>query len=357
MDNIKKRNIKNTVFKIFSFLFLIKITFLVLILVGSIFINGYSAFFKTTLDLDEKSLNLFSQEEKDLLFIQDEVNDLFPSDELDLIHKGKFKKNTNEGDQKLYDLYQKLKDLKAIKTSFNVDFLMHSDSINPYKAGLGAAIIGTLYILCIVILITVPFGIAAGIYCQEFLSTRLKKWIEPLILNMAAIPSIIYGLVGLVVFIQFFHLPRSSGLVGGLVLSFLVLPQMIVITQEALKSVPQTLKDATLAMGATKIQTIWQHVLPWAMRPILTSVVLSFARVIGETAPLLMIGMVAFIASPALTPLEPTSTLPVQIFLWSRNPDPAFVEKTSGAILVLMLLLILVNAIVAFLRHKMKRVQ
>ncbi|MDP1974860.1 MAG: DUF3333 domain-containing protein, partial [Alphaproteobacteria bacterium] len=189
MDNIKKRNIKNTVFKIFSFLFLIKITFLVLILVGSIFINGYSAFFKTTLDLDEKSLNLFSQEEKDLLFIQDEVNDLFPSDELDLIHKGKFKKNTNEGDQKLYDLYQKLKDLKAIKTSFNVDFLMHSDSINPYKAGLGAAIIGTLYILCIVILITVPFGIAAGIYCQEFLSTRLKKWIEPLILNMAAIPS------------------------------------------------------------------------------------------------------------------------------------------------------------------------
>lgn len=357
MDNIKKRNLKNNVFKIFSFLFTIKITFLILILMGSIFISGYGAFFKTTLHLTEAHKDVLSQQEKDLLFIQDDTGVLYPTHALNAIHKNILKKENHTENQQLMDLYQKLKEWKAIKTSFNIDFLVHSDSINPYKAGLGAAIIGTFYILLIVIFITVPFGIAAGIYCHEFLPRKFKKWVEPLILNMAAIPSIIYGLIGLVVFIQFFHLPRSSGLVGGLVLSFLVLPQMIVITQEALKSVPQYLIEATLAMGATKIQTIWHHVLPWAMRPILTSVVLSFARIIGETAPLLMIGMVAFIASPASSPLEPTSTLPVQIFLWSKNPDPAFVEKTSGAILVLILVLILVNAIVAFLRHKMKRVQ
>lgn len=357
MDNIKKRNIKNSIFKIFSFLVLVKVTFLVIVLISSIFMSGYGAFFKTIINIDEKNQNLLNPQEKELLFIQDEAGTLYPTHALDAMHRGIFKKEPSPEDQQLFDLYQKLKEWNAIKTSFNLDFIMNSDSINPYKAGLGAAIIGTLYVLCIVIIITLPFGIAAGVYCHEFLSGRLKKWIEPLILNMAAIPSIIYGLVGLVVFIQFFHLPRSSGLVGGLVLSFLVLPQMIVITQEALKSVPQTLKDATLALGATKIQTIWHHVLPWAMRPILTSVVLSFARVIGETAPLLMIGMVAFIASPALTPLEPTSTLPVQIFLWSKNPDPAFIEKTSGAILILILLLMLVNAIVAILRHKMKRVQ
>jgi phosphate transport system permease protein len=357
MDNIKKRNFKNNFFKIFSFLFIIKIIFLVLILIGSIFVSGYSAFFITIINLDEKNQNTLNQQEMDLLFIKDETGILYPTYALDSVHKGTLKEAKNQEDQQLLDLYQKLKEWNAIKTSFNIDFLIHSDSINPHKAGLGAAIIGTLYILFIVVLITVPFGIAAGIYCNEFLPIKVKKWVDPFILNMAAIPSIIYGLIGLVIFIQFFHLPRSSGLVGGLVLSFLVLPQMIVIAQEALKAVPQNLREATLAMGATKIQTIWHHVLPWAMRPILTSIVLSFARVIGETAPLLMIGMVAFIASPASSPLEPTSTLPVQIFLWSKNPDPSFVEKTSGAILILILLLILVNAIVAFLRHKMKRVQ
>ncbi len=212
---------------------------------------------------------------------------------------------------------------------------------------------GSCLTLFITFITAFPLGVGTALYLEEFApENRLTHWIEANINNLAAVPSILFGLLGLVFFIHFMGLPRPSALVGGLTLGLMSLPVIVVATRAALSTVPQTLREAALGLGATPLQVLFHHVVPAALPGIMTGVILSLARALGETAPLLMIGMVAFIATPPSHFLDPTTVLPVQIFNWSRSPEMGFVENTSGAILILLLLLAFLNGIAVFIRKR-----
>lgn len=243
-----------------------------------------------------------------------------------------------------------------IRQGFNWRFLSNADSRMPEKAGILGSLIGSLFTVAVCLLIAVPFGIAAAIYLEELApKNRLTDIIEVNINNLAAVPSIIFGLLGLSVFLQFAHLPRSSALVGGCTLALLVLPTMIIATRQALKAVPPTIRDAARGLGANEIQILFHHTLPLSLPAIMTGVILSIARALGETAPLLMIGMVAFIADIPSGFTDPATTLPVQIYIWSDSPEMGFVEKTSGTILVLIAVLALLNFSAAYIRRRYER--
>lgn len=240
-----------------------------------------------------------------------------------------------------------------IRQGFNTRFFSNADSRMPEKAGILGSLIGSLLTVVVCLMIAVPFGIAAAIYLEELApKNRLTDIIEVNINNLAAVPSIIFGLLGLSVFLQFAHLPRSSALVGGCTLALLVLPTMIIATRQALKAVPPTIRDAARGLGANEIQILCHHTLPLALPAIMTGVILSIARALGETAPLLMIGMVAFIADVPHSFADPATTLPVQIFIWSDSPEMGFVEKTSGTILVLLAVLAILNFTAAWIRRR-----
>jgi len=215
---------------------------------------------------------------------------------------------------------------------------------------------GSLFTLALTLLLSFPIGVAAAIYLEEFaLKNRWTDIIEVNINNLAAVPSIVFGLLGLAVFIGFFGLPRSAPLVGALVLTLLTLPTIIIASRAALKGVPPSIREAALGMGASKIQMVAHHVLPLAMPGMLTGTIIGMARALGETAPLLMIGMVAFIVDVPKSFTDPATVLPVQVFLWSDSPERAFVERTSGAIIVLLGFLIVMNATAVVLRNKFER--
>ncbi len=279
------------------------------------------------------------------------------SSKIDMYIKNKIDTSVDESMRKVSDfqiqMVQKLKFEDSIKKVFNGDFLKKSDSREPESAGIYGAFTGSCYVMLLCMLIALPIGIGAAIYLEEFApASRIKTVIEISINNLAAVPSIVYGLLGLAVFINFVGVPRSSAIAGGLTLALLILPIIIVSTRNSIAAVPPSIRDGAIALGASKIQTVFHHVLPLSLPGIMTGSILSMARAVGETAPLLLIGMVAFVRDVPHKITDPATVLPVQIFLWSDLPEQGFVEKTSGAIIILLLFLIIANGLAVYLRRK-----
>jgi phosphate transport system permease protein len=244
----------------------------------------------------------------------------------------------------------------SLATYFNTWFFTNGDSREPELAGIRGSLLGSFFTLSLTLALSFPIGVAAAVYLEEFAPRNpLTDLIEVNINNLAAVPSIVYGLLGLAVFINFFGIPRSTPLVGALVLTLMTLPIMIIASRAALKSVPPSIREAALGMGASKLQMVNHHVLPLAMPGMLTGSILGMAHALGETAPLLMIGMIAFVADIPTTPLKPATVLPVQIYLWADLPERAFVERTSAAIIVLLAFLALMNATAIILRKRLER--
>jgi phosphate transport system permease protein len=243
-----------------------------------------------------------------------------------------------------------------IELQFNINLFTRGDSREPEQAGIRGAVMGSLLTLVLTLMLSFPIGVAAAIYLEEF--APKNKWtdfIEVNINNLAAVPSIIFGLLGLAIFINFFHVPRSVPIVGGLVLTLMTLPTIIITSRAAIKSVPPSIREAALGMGASKVQMVMHHVLPLALPGMLTGAIIGMAQALGETAPLLMIGMVAFIVDIPGSFTDPATVLPVQIFLWADSPERAFIEKTSAAIMVLLSFLIVMNTSAVWLRKRLER--
>ena len=239
---------------------------------------------------------------------------------------------------------------------FNSGLFTHGASSQPESAGIGVALIGSLFMMMTVVLLAVPLGVAAAVYLEEFAPrNRLTDIIEVNINNLAAVPSIVFGILGLAVFINFFGLPRSASIVGGLVLALMTLPTIIIATRAAIAAVPPSIREAALGVGASKMQSITHHVLPLAVPGILTGTIIGLAKALGETAPLLMIGMVAFVVDPPRTPLDPATALPVQIYMWATAAERGFVERTSGATLILLAFLACMNILAVILRNRFER--
>ena len=259
-------------------------------------------------------------------------------------------------------LAEKLRTAGVLTIGVNPGFLTMPDASDkrPESAGLGVAILGSVYMMLVVLVLSLPIGVAASIYLEEFAAkNRWTDLIEVNIANLAAVPSIVYGILGLAVFINFAGLPQSAPIVGGLVLTLMSLPRIIIPTRAALKAVPPSIRDAALGVGASRLQTVTHHVLPLAMPGILTGTIISLAQALGETAPLLLIGMVAFVRDfPGAPPsglFDPASALPVQIYNWTQRGDPGFVERASGAIIVLLVFLVAMNTVAILLRRKYER--
>jgi phosphate transport system permease protein len=285
---------------------------------------------------------------------------LSASSDIDMFLKGRISAETDDANRKLKDIQiawlHILQEEGAVKKSFNGNFFKYADSSEPEVAGMAASIVGSFFTIIVFLLISFPIGVMTGFYLQEFAP---KNWLtdiaEVSINNLAAIPSIIFGLLGLVVYLGFMHLPRSASIVGGLTLSMLVLPVIIIATRNAITTVPQAIKDAAIAMGASKVQVMFHHTLPLSLPGIMTGTILAVSRALGETAPLLMIGMVAFIADVPHSLMDPTTVIPVQIYLWSDSPELGFAEKSAAAIMVLLAFLITFNGIAVYIRKKFER--
>ncbi len=259
-------------------------------------------------------------------------------------------------------LAERLRDAGILTAAFNWGFLTSPDASDqrPEASGLGVAIIGSAYMMLLTAALSLPIGVAASIYLEEFApKNRLTDFIEVNISNLAAVPSIVFGILGLAIFINFAQLPQSSPLVGALVLTLMTLPTIIIATRASLRAVPPSIRDAALGVGASRMQTVFHHVLPLAMPGILTGTILGLANALGETAPLLLIGMVAFVDNyPDAPPdgfLDPATALPVQVYSWASRADPAFVERASGAIIVLLAFLLVMNIIAIVLRRRFER--
>ena len=239
---------------------------------------------------------------------------------------------------------------------FSSAFLSGSDATDPVRAGIWGALKGSLLTLLVTIALAFPVGVLSAVYLEEYAPrNRWTDMIEVSINNLAAVPSIIFGLLGLAVFLNFMHLPRSAPLVGGITLALMTMPVIVIAGRNAVKSVPPSIRDAALGVGASKVQVVFHHVLPLALPGILTGTIIGMARALGETAPLLMIGMRAFVASPPGGIGDPATVLPVQIFLWSDEVSHGFVEKTSAAIIVLLVFLLAMNGLAIFLRNRFER--
>ncbi len=271
--------------------------------------------------------------------------------------KGQVDVNSPESDRRVKDIQVGWLDTLTAEgrteSHFNTTFFLSGDSREPELAGIQAALYGSFFTLLVTFCIAFPIGVMAAIYLEEFAPrNRLTDLIEININNLAAVPSIVFGLLGLAVFINFFELPRSAPLVGGIVLSLMTLPTIIITSRAAIQAVSPSIHEAAMGVGASKLQTIFHHVLPVAMPGILTGSIIGMAQALGETAPLLMIGMVAFIMDVPGGVTDPSTVLPVQIYLWADSPERGFTEKTSAAIMVLMGFLILMNAIAVYLRKR-----
>ena len=277
-------------------------------------------------------------------------------DDVDIYLKGAYGKGRGRLKPLQVRIIEKFRQEGRIKKVFNTTFFTAGDSRDPELAGIRGAVTGSFYTLLVTLMLSFPIGVAAAVYLEEF--ARPGRWsdiIEVNINNLAAVPSIIFGLLGLAIFLNLFGLPRSSPLVGGLVLTLMTLPTIIIASRAALKSVPPSIREAALGVGASRMQTVFHHVLPLALPGMLTGTIIGMAQALGETAPLLMIGMVAFVADIPHGMTDPSAVLPVQIYLWADSPERAFVEKTSGAIMVLLAFLMAMNGTAVYLRKKFER--
>jgi len=282
------------------------------------------------------------------------------SSEVDLFMKGKIDASLAEELRRLKDkdiaYIETFKQNDQIKKTFNTAFFTNGDSREPEMAGILGAALGSFFSLLVCFMIAFPLGILTAVYLEEYArKSKLTDLIEININNLAAVPSIVFGLLGLSIFLSVFHIPRSTPLVGGMVLALMTLPTIIIAARASLRSVPQSVRDAAFGLGASKTQATFHHVVPLAMPGMLTGTILGMAQALGETAPLLMIGMVAFIVDIPHGVMDAATSLPVQIFLWADSPEKGFVEHTSAAIIVLLAFLILMNLLAVFLRKKLER--
>jgi phosphate transport system permease protein len=282
-------------------------------------------------------------------------------DEVDMVVKGHYDRNAPDGVAGRLNAEQlawidKLEAEGRLKLHFNRSFFSAGDSREPELSGIFGALMGSFYTVAVTLFLSFPIGVATAIYLEEFAEkNRWVDFIEVNINNLAAVPSVVFGLLGLAVFIGFFELPRSAPLVGGLVLTLMTLPTIIIAARSALKAVPPSIREAALGIGASQMQTVFHHVLPLAMPGMLTGAIIGMARALGESAPLLMIGMVAFIVDVPGGVMEPSTVLPVQIYLWADSPERGFVERTSAAILVLLVFLVVMNGLAVYLRRRFER--
>jgi phosphate transport system permease protein len=281
-------------------------------------------------------------------------------DDVDMLMKGHFKTDVGESSRRISDKQlawiKQLQRQGKIRKRFNLTFFTAGDSREPELAGIRGAAVGSFFTLLITLVLSFPIGVATAIYLEEFApKNRWTDLIEVNINNLAAVPSIVFGLLGLAVFLNFFGLPRSAPLVGGLVLALMTMPTIIIASRAALQSVPPSIREGALGVGASKMQMVVHHVLPLALPGMLTGTIIGMARALGETAPLLMIGMVAFIVDIPGGFTDPATVLPVQIYLWADSPERAFMEKTSAAIMVLLAFLLLMNGAAIILRKKFEK--
>jgi phosphate transport system permease protein len=277
-----------------------------------------------------------------------------------LYYKGEMTRSTTEADRKLDNRQlawlDKMRKLGMVSSGFNVGFLTRSDSTEPEQAGVLGAIVGSMLMLVVTAGLAVPIGVFAAAYLEEFApKNRWTDIIEVNINNLAAVPSIVYGLLGLAVFINWLAVPRSSPLIGGLVLALMALPTVIIATRSALRAVPPSIREAALGIGASKTQTVFHHVLPLAMPGVMTGAILSLAHALGETAPLLMIGMISFVPGVPGGFTSAATVLPVQVFIWENASERAFHERTAAAIMVLLVFMILMNLAAILLRRRFER--
>lgn len=418
-DRLKKRYLVERIFKGCAIVSLLSALFALFVVLASVFITGISGFKETRITLDinmDESIvsDLSSMSDEELrrhvpsinanrmiitalqekfpdvtsrrevfellrLFsvgAQTEIRNLLLNDhnligetvtmnlkassDVDMLIKGKISRETIEGDRKVSDrqlqwIDQFIKEDKVIQ-DFNWSFFTSGDSREPELAGIWSATVGSLLTLLVTFVISFPVGVGSAIYLEEFAPrNRFTDLIEININNLAAVPSIIFGLLGLAIFINIMELPRSAPLVGGLTLALMTLPTIIITARAAIKAVPPSIKDAAIGLGASKMQTVFHQVLPLSMPGILTGSIIGMAQALGETAPLLMIGMVAFIVDTPASITEASTALPVQVYLWADSPERGFLEKTSAAIMVLLLFLIIMNSLAIWLRQKFEK--
>ena len=416
MNNLKSRLAKEKRFKAYGIISIITALTLLTILFASIFSQGYTAFQETRIQLpvyfDQEILdpnktsdwneikkanfnglvkqslrNLFPEvsgrSNKRKLYkivsssaeyqIRDIVNNdlsiigskqniwVLADDDVDMLIKGNINRNLPENERRIDDQelmwIEYLESENLIKKVFNKTLFTSGDSSESEQSGILVALLGSFYALLITLVLSFPIGIATAVYLEEFApkDNKFVDFIEVNINNLAAVPSIIFGLLGLAIFLNFFEMPRSAPLVGGMVLSLMTLPRIIIPARAALKSVPPSIREGALGLGASNVQAVFNHVLPIATPGMLTGTIIGMAQALGESAPLLIIGMVAFIVDVPQGFTDPATALPVQIYLWADTPERGFVERTAAVIMVLLIFLILMNSLAIYLRKKFEK--
>ena len=413
--SLMKRHLAESRFKSYGILGIISATVFLIVILSTIFIEGKSAFKSTyikldvffdpsiidpdgTRDIDEirfanyrkviknslknyfpevtgkeemKSLTelISSSEEENLMQAVLKNNDLIgankkvwlkASSKIDIIHKNPEMKDLSESNRLISDKelewFDKLTRNGDVKFSLNKIFFLKADSTEPEQAGILGSILGSFFTLVITLILSFPIAVAAGVFLEELApKNRLTDIIEININNLAAVPSIIFGLLGLAIFLNVMHLPRSAPIVGGMVLALMTLPTIIIATRVSLKAVPPSIREAAVGLGATKFQSVIHHVLPLAIPGIATGTIIGMSRALGESAPLLLIGMVAFIVDIPGSFTDSATVLPVQIYLWKSTAARGFVELTAAGVIVLLTFLILMNALAIYVRNKFEK--
>ena len=416
MNNLKSRLAKEKRFKAYGIISIITALTLLTILFVSIFSQGYTAFQETRIQLpvyfdqeilDPNKTNDWNNIKKANFngLVKQSLRNLFPEvsgrsnkrklykivsssaeyqirnivnndlsiigskqniwvladDDVDMLIKGNINRNLPENERRIDDQelmwIEYLESENLIKKVFNKTLFTSGDSSESEQSGILVALLGSFYALLITLVLSFPIGIATAVYLEEFApkDNKFVDFIEVNINNLAAVPSIIFGLLGLAIFLNFFEMPRSAPLVGGMVLSLMTLPRIIIPARAALKSVPPSIREGALGLGASNVQAVFNHVLPIATPGMLTGTIIGMAQALGESAPLLVIGMVAFIVDIPQGFTDPATALPVQIYLWADTPERGFVERTAAVIMVLLIFLILMNSLAIYLRKKFEK--
>ena len=285
---------------------------------------------------------------------------LTASDDVDQVHKGNYPRDIPEENRRVNDyqlqIYDMLNERGDILSKFNISFFTNPDSREAELAGIASSFMGTVFSILVCLAFSFPIAVLAAIYLEEFApKNKFTDFIEVNINNLAAVPSIVFGLLGLGILLAVFNLPRSTPLVGGITLSLMTLPTIIIAARASLKAVPPSIREAALAMGASNMQTTMHHTVPLSMPGTLSGTIIGLAQALGETAPLILIGMVAFVNTIPGTPVDPAASLPVQIYIWSESAERGFVEKVSACIMVLLAFLILMNLAAQIVRHKFEK--
>ena len=416
MNNLKSRLAKEKRFKAYGIISIITALTLLTILFVSIFSQGYTAFQETRIQLpvyfDQEILDPNKTSDWNEIkkanfngLVKQSVRNLFPEvsgrsnkrklykivsssaeyqirsivnndlsiigskqniwvladDDVDMLIKGNINRNLPENERRIDDQelmwIEYLESENLIKKVFNKTLFTSGDSSESEQSGILVALLGSFYALLITLILSFPIGIATAVYLEEFApkDNKFVDFIEVNINNLAAVPSIIFGLLGLAIFLNFFEMPRSAPLVGGMVLSLMTLPRIIIPARAALKSVPPSIREGALGLGASNVQAVFHHVLPIATPGMLTGTIIGMAQALGESAPLLVIGMVAFIVDIPQGFTDPATALPVQIYLWADTPERGFVERTAAVIMVLLIFLVLMNSLAIYLRKKFEK--